>query len=98
MGDVRPSSSPPSITPLGTHDRPRTTNGVCTRAGQTQLQRIPWRTKSVATERDIVRTAPLLILYANRSARPIVLAIEPMLMIEPPPDRSIAATPCFRQL
>src|SRR5690606_21172551 len=64
-------------------------DGVSTVPGQIALQRMPWDTKSAAT--DLVRpiTAALVVPYTKRFGTAFTLEqIEDMLMIEPPP-RSI---------
>src|SRR5207237_7667022 len=62
--------------------------------GQSALQRMPLRAYSTAISRVIERTAPLEAVYAVwEVAAPIQATNDATLMIEPPPDSSIAGIP-----
>ncbi len=62
--------------------------------GQSELARIPERPYSTAISRVIASTPPLLDVYAICAvAAPTSATKEATLMIEPPPDSSIAGMP-----
>src|SRR5271156_485027 len=65
-------------------------DGDCTVPGQIALQRIPWRTKSIAIALVKPTTAALELVYTKRLGTPRTLdAIEDMLTMLPRPARSM---------
>ena len=57
---------------------------------------MPWRAYSTAISRVMASTAPLLVVYAICGvAAPMSATNDATLMIDPPPDSSIAGMPAL---